>query len=152
MPIKKKVALIAGALLASRCVTVLAQENTPTPLFVTEAKADYTAVKNDLLRAADKMPEADYSFQATSSVRTFGALVAHVTEVQAWVCGTLLGSRSKPAEQGKTKADLVAALKVLLRHMRFRIRFRDRGKSVANHRHRPSETVEAGGVVSEQRT
>lgn len=111
MPIKKKVAVIAGALLASCCVTVLAQENAPTPLFVTEAKADYTAVKNDLLKAADKMPEADYSFQATSSVRTFGALVAHVTEVQSWVCGTLLDSRSKPAEQGKTKADLVAALK-----------------------------------------
>ena len=102
--------MVWGALLAS-CLTAIAQENAPTRLFVTEAKNDYTTVKNNLIKATEKMPEESYSFQATPSVRTFGALVAHVTEVQFWVCGTLMGSNSKPAEPGKTKADLVAALK-----------------------------------------
>ena len=118
MLFSQKMAAISGlggavsrALLATCCLTALAQESEPAPPFVTEAKKDYAAVKNDLLKAADKMPEEGYSFQATPSVRSFGALVAHVTEVQFGVCGALLGSRSKPPEPGKTKTELLAALK-----------------------------------------
>jgi DinB superfamily len=111
MPRKKKMAVVTGALFATCYLTALAQESAPTQSFVAEAKNDYADVKNNLLKASDRMPEEGYSFQATSSVRTFGALVAHVTEVQSWVCGALLGSASKPAEPGKTKAELVAALK-----------------------------------------
>jgi hypothetical protein len=98
-------------LLAACCLTALAQQNALAPSIVTEAKKDYTAVKNDLLKAVDKMPKEGYSFQATPDVRSFGALVAHVAETQSWACGTLLGSTSKPAEPGKTKAELMAALK-----------------------------------------
>ena len=108
---KRKIAVVSGALLARCCLTVMAQESVPVPSFVAEAKNDYTAVKTNLTKASEKMPEEGYSFQATPSVRTFGALIAHVTEVQLWVCGTLMGSKSKPPEPGKTKAELVAALK-----------------------------------------
>ena len=106
MPHKRKMAIVYGAFLVS-CLTAMGQEST----FVAEAKTDYAAIKNNLIRASEKMSEDGYSFQPTPSVRTFSALVAHVTEVQFWVCGTLMGSTSKPAEPGKTKPDLVAALK-----------------------------------------
>jgi DinB superfamily len=77
----------------------------------TEAKQDYTRVKNNLLKAADKMPEDAYSFQATPEVRPFGELVAHVAQAQTRFCGTVTDSTAKPAPPGKTKAELVAALK-----------------------------------------
>jgi hypothetical protein len=114
MLLNKKIAVIyrAGSvLLAACCLTALAQQNTPASSIAAEAKKDYAAVKNNLLKAADTMPEEGYSFQATPDVRPFGALVAHVAEVQSWVCGTLLDSTSKPAAPGKTKAEAVAALK-----------------------------------------
>jgi len=99
-------------LLAAGCLTTFAQQSTPASPFAVEAKKDYAAVKNNLLKAADAMPEEGYSFKATSDVRTFGALVAHVAETQSWACGTLLGSKSKPAKPGNTKVEAVAALKV----------------------------------------
>jgi hypothetical protein len=111
MLLNKKVAVIYPVLLAACCLTALAQQSTPASSFAEEAKKDYTAVKNNLLKAADTMPEEGYSFQATPDVRTFGALVAHVAEVQSLACGTLLKSTSKPAKPGETKAEVVAALK-----------------------------------------
>jgi hypothetical protein len=132
-----------SVLLGACCLTAFAQQSAPSSPFVAEAKKDYAVVKNNLLKAADTMPEEGYSFQATPDVRPFGGLVAHVAEVQSWACGTLLGSppgkrpqngawvadshgplladtemaatgplrASKPAEPGKTKAEVVAALK-----------------------------------------
>jgi hypothetical protein len=98
-------------LLAACGLTALAQQSTPASPFAAEAKKDYAAVKNNLMKAADAMPEEGYAFKATPDVRTFGALVAHVAETQSWACGTLLGSTSKPAKPGNTKAEAVAALK-----------------------------------------
>lgn len=98
-------------LLAACGLTAVAQQSAPASSFAAEAKKDYAAVKNNLLKAADAMPEEGYSFQATPDVRAFGALVAHVAEAQSWACGTLLDSKSKPAQPGKSKAEVVAALK-----------------------------------------
>ena len=120
MLLNKEVAVIrrpaAGAnrcllLLAACCLTGFAQQSAPASPFAAEAKKAYLSVKNNLLKAADTMPEEGYSFQATPDVRSFGALVAHVAEAQSWACGTLLNSTSKPAAPGKDKAEVVAALK-----------------------------------------
>jgi uncharacterized damage-inducible protein DinB len=60
------------------------------------------------------MPEANYSFKPTDSVRSFGQLVGHVADAQYLFCSMALGEKN-PApgiEKGKTsKADLVQALK-----------------------------------------
>ena len=77
-------------------------------------KGAYTRVKGILLRSADKMPEENYSYKPTDSVRSFGQIVGHVADAQYLFCSMALGE-SNPApkiEQTKTtKADLVAALK-----------------------------------------
>lgn len=78
----------------------------------TEAKQAYERVKNNILKAADKMPEADYSFKATPDVRPFGQLVAHVADAQLRSCSAFNGEAKKPDAASKTtKADLVSALK-----------------------------------------
>jgi hypothetical protein len=87
------------------------QAQTANPLSA-EAKQAYTGVKNNLLRAADKMPEADYGFKPVPEIRSWGELVAHIADMNARSCGTVKGEQ-KPvnAASKKTKAEIAAALK-----------------------------------------
>ncbi|MBZ5618453.1 MAG: DinB family protein [Acidobacteriia bacterium] len=93
-------AALAGALHAQ----------TANPL-IAETKPAYTAIRNYLLKAADKMPEEAYSFKPTPDLQSFGERVAHVAG-QMGNCSGLTGERKPNPAAGKTsKADLVAALK-----------------------------------------
>jgi hypothetical protein len=72
----------------------------------------YNTVKNNLLKAADKMPDDGYAYQPTPEERSFGAWVAHVADAQTAGCSRALGTPKTPSAGSKsTKADLVAALK-----------------------------------------
>jgi len=70
--------------------------------------------KNNIIRAAEKMPEENYSFKPTPEVRSFGQLIGHVADAQYLFCSPVLG-KPNPApgvEKSKTtKAELVQALK-----------------------------------------
>jgi len=70
--------------------------------------------KNNIVRAAEKMPEEHYSFKPAADVRSFGQLVGHVADAQYLFCSPVVG-KPNPApgvEKSKTtKADLVQALK-----------------------------------------
>jgi hypothetical protein len=78
---------------------------------ITEQKAVYTANKNNLIKAAEKMPEEAYSFKPTPEVQTFGERIAHIAN-QMGTCSAMTGERKPSPAAGKTsKADLVAALK-----------------------------------------
>ena len=78
---------------------------------IAENKAAYNNVKNNLLKAADKMPEDDYSFKPTPELQTFGQRIAHIAN-QIGTCSAMTGERKQSDANSKTaKADLVAALK-----------------------------------------
>ncbi len=86
----------------------IAQEN---PLS-TAARQAYNAIKNNMSRMADKMPEEHYAFKPVPEIRTFGQLVAHVADAQAGTCSSTTGERKNlGAAKMTSKADLVAALK-----------------------------------------
>lgn len=77
-------------------------------------KGLYASVKNNLVRAAEKMPEENYAFKPTPEVRSFGQIVGHVADAQYTFCSAVLGSENpRPGvEKSKTsKADLVQGLK-----------------------------------------
>ena len=78
-----------------------------------DLKNSYTGIKGTLLKAADEMSEADYSFKASPMERTYGAIVGHIADVQFGLCGNAKVEQKKSdAETTKTtKADLVATLK-----------------------------------------
>jgi len=77
-----------------------------------ELKQFYTIRKGDLLKAADRMPAADYDFKPTADMRTFGQLVAHIADAQMNFCSAVKGAPKRLDAASKTsKADLVAALK-----------------------------------------
>jgi uncharacterized damage-inducible protein DinB len=74
----------------------------------------YSFMSSAVIRAAEKVPEANYSFKPTPEVRSFGQLVGHEADANYMFCSLATGEAnpSKDIEKTKTsKADLVAALK-----------------------------------------
>lgn len=99
--------IIVGWVLIASCA--LAQSPNP---FMSELKQFYKIRKGDLLKAADRMPAEDYDFRPKPEVRTFGQLIAHITDAQMNLCSTAKGEPKRLNAASKTsKADLVAALK-----------------------------------------
>ncbi|MGC2657790.1 MAG: DinB family protein [Bryobacteraceae bacterium] len=80
--------------------------------FSTDVKAAYQSISNNILKAAEKMPDEDYSFKATPEVRNFGQLVAHVANAELAMCSIAKGEMKHGDAASKTsKADLIEALK-----------------------------------------
>lgn len=83
------------------------------PITVSE-KGLYSFISSAVVRAAQKMPEENYSFKPTPDVRSFGQLVGHVADANYMFCSQASGEPNpvKDIEKTKTsKADLVAAIK-----------------------------------------
>ena len=74
----------------------------------------YGGMKMILLRAAEKMPEENYSFKPTEAVRSYGQILGHVVDVQYSFCSVVRGEKDPNPNIEKTKtskAELIAALK-----------------------------------------
>ncbi len=85
----------------------------PNPL-THDVQRAYEDIKSNIIRSAEKMPEADYSFRPAPRVRTFGELIGHVAQEQyLFFCGPVKGD-NKTVDIEKTittKTGLVAAIK-----------------------------------------
>lgn len=100
----------AAALFALSLAGGYALQAQTNPL-IAENKAAYTNVKNNLLKAAEKMPEDAYSFKPTPEMQSWGQRIAHIAN-QIGTCSGMTGERKTSDAANKTaKADLVAALK-----------------------------------------
>jgi hypothetical protein len=102
----RSVLLLLSASLAGQ--SLQAQSSNP---LMTEMKAAYTAIKGNLLKAADKVPEADYDFKASPDIRSLGELFQHIAQAQVNYCGRVNGNTKAPDFGSKSKADIVTALK-----------------------------------------
>lgn len=82
---------------------------------VAAAKERWQPVSEYILKAAEQMPEADYAFQPTPAVRTFGQLIGHLAGAQNLICAAALGEPSKAEDDieknVKAKAALVEAFR-----------------------------------------
>lgn len=114
---KRYIVIMAGlvGLLASSLLTqgqAPSQQPAQAPSTSDAIRQYYNTVKNNLLKAADKMPDDGYSFEPTPEERTFGGWIAHVADVQTAGCSRVTGTPKTPGAGSKTtKVDLVAALK-----------------------------------------
>jgi uncharacterized damage-inducible protein DinB len=79
--------------------------------FTSSVKQNYSGIKNNLLKGAEKMPDADYNFKPAPESRTFGEVVTHIATVQGALCGAAKGEDKKIDGTKTSKADAVAALK-----------------------------------------
>jgi uncharacterized damage-inducible protein DinB len=78
-------------------------------------QAIYSSAKGYLVRAAEQVPEDKYAYKPVATVRSFGAIMAHLADSNFAFCATAAG---KPTAEGssieqtaKTKAQIVAKLK-----------------------------------------
>ena len=75
----------------------------------------YHGLQQNLLAAAEKMPDADYTFRPTPEVRPFGQLVAHVALAQFGTCAALKGEpdpkHDVKEDAPRSKAEEIALLK-----------------------------------------
>ena len=101
-------------------IALLAQDKPQTPAtppanpITASEKGVYGFVSDAVVRAAQKMPEENYSFKPTPEVRSFGQLVGHVADANFMFCSQAAGEAnpSTGVEKNKTtKTDLVAAIK-----------------------------------------
>jgi uncharacterized damage-inducible protein DinB len=81
-----------------------------------DVKSDYQRIRDYFIRAAEKMPDAAYTFKPSPDVRTFAQQIAHVADDQYNLCAPALGETRKAAytaieDSLSTKAELVPALK-----------------------------------------
>jgi Holliday junction resolvase RusA-like endonuclease len=100
----------AAALFALSLAGGCALQAQTNPL-IAENKATYNNVKNNLIKAAEKMPEDAYVFKPTPEVQSWMQRIAHIAN-QIGTCSSLTGERkTSDASKQTAKPDLVAALK-----------------------------------------
>jgi len=100
--------LVLPLLIVAGAGVLAAQDN---PLS-TEAQQSWTRTKGNLVGAAEKMSEENYSYKPAPESQSFKDLVAHTADSAMGVCSGYNGEPRKLGAASKTsKADLVAALK-----------------------------------------
>jgi uncharacterized damage-inducible protein DinB len=107
----KRVALFAAFCAAA--LPLCAQESGANPL-TDASKAFYMMVNQNVIKAAEEMPENYYSFRPAPTVRSFGQLVAHVADGQYEFCSAVIGDRTRGPQVEKNvtgKDNLITALK-----------------------------------------
>jgi uncharacterized damage-inducible protein DinB len=104
--------ILSAVAAAAMCACAGAQTTVTDPLTKT-SKGFYSIVITNIVKSAEEMPEANYSFQPTPDVRTFAQLIGHVADAQYSFCGNVSGDTAKhpSLEKLTAKADLVQGLK-----------------------------------------
>ena len=93
-----------------------AQSETMTVKAIADSSlALFRSPRTNILRAAEKMPEENYSFRPTPDVRSFGELLGHIADGYTLVCTLALGQKppvdiQQTEKTKKTKAELIQAL------------------------------------------
>ena len=105
---------VAGLMISGAALGQGAPASTGSP-FAGEIQTSYARVKDNIIKAAEKMPPENYSFKPTPDIRTYARVVNHVTEAQVHSCGaanhTDPGAVAKVPADTADKAAIVDALK-----------------------------------------
>jgi uncharacterized damage-inducible protein DinB len=107
----KRIVVLSCSLLLASAVPALAQN----ALAAAIAASGGTSLQN-LVESAEKMPEADYSFQATKETRTFAGFVGHTINSSYNGCARAKGEpnpNKEDLEKETSKAKLVEAAKAV---------------------------------------
>ena len=93
-------------------VAQLAAQGNPLSI---EAQQAWARTSGNVVKAAEKMPEADYSFKPAPESQTFGDLIAHTANAAMGTCAGVSGERKQAgADASGPKAAMVTALKAAM--------------------------------------
>ena len=79
-----------------------------TPDVTTEMRNGFNEVNGWVTKAADMVPADKYNYRPVDSVRTFGQLIAHITDSYNYFCANAAGTKtewSEAVEKGGTDKD-----------------------------------------------
>src|ERR1051326_7290435 len=91
-----KLAIVLACAGAAGIAVVHAQQ---PPSVAASAKGAYERLKTNFVKAAEKMPEENYSFKPADALETFGQRVAHIADPQLGTCTALTGERKTRSEE-----------------------------------------------------
>lgn len=101
--------LIASALSILLVAPLAAQQGAASGLGLI-----YGIAKNNVVKAAEQMPEEHFSFKPTPAVRSFGQIVGHLANANYMICSAATGEANPNKvdfEKTTAKADMVKAIK-----------------------------------------
>src|SRR5581483_308160 len=103
----------ALTILCLSCGAAFAQAPAGGNPTIAEFKQNYTQVKNNLIRMAEKMPAENYEYKPVPEIRSFAALMVHIADAQMRTCTAINSGTAKSTDAGQKtgKEDVVAALK-----------------------------------------
>ena len=107
----KRIVVLSCVMLLASAIPALAQKALAEAL----ARSADGSLRN-LVESAEKMPEADYGFQATKETRTFGGFVGHTVNSAFNNCSRAKGEANpnkEDLEKVTVKAKLVEAAKAV---------------------------------------
>ena len=79
-----------------------------TPDVATEMRNGFNEVNGWVTKAAEMVPAEKYNYRPVDTVRTFGQLIAHITDSYNYFCNNAVGNKveySTPVENGATDKD-----------------------------------------------
>jgi len=109
---KRTLILVAVSCLASMMFSYVQAQTSGS--LVADAKPGWAAISGNIVKAAEKMPEEEYSFRPAPTVRSYGQLIGHIIDAHYLFCGPLSAESKSPPDAEKkltSKADLVKTLK-----------------------------------------
>lgn len=105
---KVRILLVLACLLLS-ATSSFAQATPEKPLDVAaEMRNGFNEVNDWVTKAADMVPADKYSYKPVDTVRTFGQLIAHITDSYNYFCAHGVGNKVQwvtPIENGATDKD-----------------------------------------------
>ena len=100
------------ALAAAAAALIVALPSAQTASLKSDFIKEWTGQKSTLVKIAEAMPEAKFSFKATPPQRDFGGHVMHIEQINMMVLKTLGSNVAAPAinEKATSKADTIKAM------------------------------------------
>lgn len=80
------------------------------PDVATEMRNGFNEVNDWVVKSAEMVPAEKYSYKPVDTVRTFGQLIAHITDSYNYFCAHGVGTKvewATPVEKGNTDKDTV---------------------------------------------
>ena len=112
---KLRILAVVSCLLLSAASSFAQTAPDKTPDVSTEMRNGFNEVNDWVMKAADMVPADKYSYRPVDTVRTFGQLIAHITDSYNYFCAHGVGNKvewTTPIEKGATdKETLLPKLK-----------------------------------------
>ena len=112
---KLRILLILCCLLVPAASSFAQATQEKTPDIASEMRNGFNEVNEWVTKAADMVPAEKYSYKPADTVRTFGQLIAHITDSYNYFCAHGVGNKvewTTPVEKGATdKETLLPKLK-----------------------------------------